>query len=345
MRCKEIINLDNLEYNIKKIQKLIPTDKIVAVVKADAYGHGYEKVVKLCFELGIKWFAVATYNEAIEVYNLMLNVNILILGPVEMECYKDLEKKGIHFAVTSFNELEYISKNTPTALYHLAYDTGMGRIGFDDSDIENAITNYNPIGIFTHLSVAENDDKFTKEQLKKFNNIASKYDIKYKHALNSYGSLMQNKDKYNLFRIGITFYGGDNTGDFKICKSLYARVSYVKKLKYDSFIGYGNTYRAKKDDIIATISIGYADGITRMISNKGKVYLNGKYYDIIGNICMDQMMIKADEDVLVGDFVEIYGEHNSILDLAKVCSTISYEILCNSSKRVVREYKGGRNDI
>ncbi len=340
MRCIEVINLDNIEYNMKKIQHLISTDKIVAVVKADAYGHGYEKIVRLYEKLGIKWFAVATYFEAIEVYNLGLNVNVLILGPVEMEYYSDLEKKRIRFAVTSFEELEYIKENTKNALYHIAYDTGMGRIGFDDKNIDIALSKYKPEGVFTHLSVAEKDQDFTRSQIEKFNKVVSKYDILYKHALNSYGSL--NNDKiYDLYRLGIILYGGDSTGEFKPCKSLYARVSYVKKLDHDTYIGYGNTYRAKVGDIVATVSIGYADGLTRKISNNGKVYLNGAYYDIIGNICMDQMMIKADENVKVGDFVEIYGDHIFATDLAKACDTISYDILCRFSKRVERKYIGG----
>lgn len=348
MRCKVIIDLNAIKQNIEKIKKMFPVEKIMAVVKANAYGHGYENVTKLCNSLGIKWFAVATYEEAIELWDMKLNINILILGPVETKNYKDLEKKGIHFTVTSYEELEYINSNCKNALYHLAYDTGMGRIGFNEFEIENVLKKYNPIGMFTHLSVAEKDEEYTINQIKKFNDIAFKYDIKYRHALNSYGSLNKKTTyNYDLYRIGIIMYGADNTGLFKQAMSLYARISYVKVLKNDSFIGYGNTYKAKKGDVIATVSIGYADGLSRIISNKGKVYCNGNYYPIIGNICMDQMMIKVDEKVKVGDFVEIFGPHLPITDVAKICDTISYDLLCRNTNRAVKIYEGGNlvNDI
>lgn len=338
MRCKLVVDMRKIRKNVEKILNVVPKEKFMAVVKANAYGHGYEKVVSMLFEMGIKWYAVATYTEAIKLSDMGLDINILILGPTEKEEYKELEKRKIHFTVTNFSELEYIEKNCKSCLYHIAFDTGMGRIGFDKVDIEKVLENYKPTGIFTHLSVAENDKEYTKKQIDLFNEISGKYDIPYKHALNSYGSLNIPNDMYDLCRIGIIIYGGDKTREFEQAMSLYARVSYIKELKYDSYIGYGNTYLAKKGDIIATVSIGYADGLTRRISNNGQVFFNGKYYDIIGNICMDQMMIKADRSIKVGDFVEIYGDNICITKVADDCDTISYEIMCRNTDRLEKEY-------
>ncbi len=346
MRCKQIIDFNNMKYNINKILEFVPIEKLMLVVKANAYGHGYDKVVRFCYKQGVKWFAVATYEEAIQVYKLNLPINILILGPTECENFKDLEEKKIHFCVTSFPELEYINKNCSKALYHIAFDTGMGRIGFNVEDVKKVLEKYKPIGLFTHLSVADVDPDFSHKQLNKFLSIAKKYKVKYVHALNSYGTIKYEKDPiYTLYRVGIMLYGGDDTGLFKPTMSFYARVSYIKKLEEDSFIGYGNTYVAKKGDIIATVSCGYADGLPREVSNNAKVYCKGKLYNIIGNICMDQFMIKVDENIKVGDFVEIYGEHISIQELAKQCETITYEIFCRNTSRSSKEYRGEKDEF
>ncbi|WP_156414507.1 alanine racemase [Caviibacter abscessus] len=340
-RSQVIINLKNVEYNIEKIFEFVPKQKLMAVIKADAYGHGAVKIYELCIKKGIKWFGVATYKEAMQLYRKNNNTNILILSPIEKKYYKSLSKYGIHFTVSSFEDIEYINKHNLKCNIHLAYDTGMGRIGFNDNDIRKAIKLSNPKGIFTHLSVSESDDDYTKKQIEKFNNIALSSNIEFKHALNSYGSFKFAKKytNYDLYRVGIMIYGGDDTGLFKQALSFYSRVNYVKKLDKDSFIGYGNTYKAKKNDYIATISVGYADGIRRDYSKDGKVYINGKYYKIIGNICMDQFMVLVDENVKIGDKVEIIGEHITLNEIAKAISSISYEILCSIGKRVYKKYK------
>ncbi|WP_288186789.1 alanine racemase [uncultured Sneathia sp.] len=205
MRCKQIIDFNNMKYNINKILEFVPIEKLMLVVKANAYGHGYDKVVRFCYKQGVKWFAVATYEEAIQVYKLNLPINILILGPTECENFKDLEEKKIHFCVTSFFELEYINKNCPKALYHIAFDTGMGRIGFNAEDVKKVLEKYKPIGLFTHLSVADVDPDFSHKQLNKFLSIAKKYKVKYVHALNSYGTIKYEKDPiYTIRKLLVT---------------------------------------------------------------------------------------------------------------------------------------------
>lgn len=341
-RSQIVIDLQNIEYNIKKICEFVPKEKFMAIIKADAYGHGATKIYEICIKNEIKWFGVATYKEAVQLYKKNKNTNILILAPVEKKYFKLLSEYGIHFTVSSFDDIEYINTNNLKCNIHLAYDTGMGRIGFNGSEIKKAIELSKPKGIFTHLSVSESDDDYTKKQIEKFNNIALSSNIEIKHALNSYGSIKyaHKYSQYDLYRIGIMLYGGDETGMFKQALSFYSRVSYVKKLEKDSFIGYGNTYKAKTGDYIATVSVGYADGIRRNYSKYGKVYINGNYYKIIGNICMDQFMVSVDKNVKIGDKVEIIGEHITLNEIAKNISSISYEVLCSVGKRVYRKYKG-----
>lgn len=338
MRVKALINLDNLKYNLDLIKSKIPNDKIMAVVKANAYGHGDEEIFKYCIKEGINFFGVATSQEARKLISINKNVNILILSPVEQNEILELSNLGIHLTISSFEDIDYILNNSISGNFHLAFDTGMGRIGFNENNIEKAIKLLKPIGVFSHLSVADIDEDYTNKQKNIFE-LIMKYDIKYKHLLNSFGTeYFDFSEKYDLYRIGILMYGAELNYKYKPLLTFLARVSYVKKLEKDSYIGYGNTYFAKKDTYIATISAGYADGIMRSLSNKGEVYLNGKNYPIIGNVCMDQFMILADEKISVGDYVEIFGENINVNEVAIRANTISYEILCYISSRVPRIY-------
>lgn len=346
MRAKLVINLDRISRNIDKFLVNIHKDKFMAVLKANAYGHGLEKIAKFCIAKGIKWYGVATYKEAIKIYSISKNANILILGPIEKKYYKTLSDKNIHFTITDFKEIEYLIKNNIDAKIHIAYDTGMGRIGFDKNNIEKAIKMYKITGIFTHLSSADiENDNISKEQLRLFDEIAFKYNIEYKHALNSYGSYKYFSDKYDIYRVGIMMYGGEDIKVFERAMSFYARVSYIKTLDEDTYIGYSRTYKAKKGDTVATISLGYGDGLNRLVSNKFHVYCKGKKYSIIGKVCMDQFMILADGNIKVGDYVEIFGDNIDITEYAKNCNTISYESMCNITDRVKKIYIGGKNDI
>lgn len=340
MRARAVINLDNLIYNLEVISDKIPKEKIMAVIKANAYGHGYEEIFKECFKFGIRFFGVATIEEAQVIRKINKEAKILILSAVEPNMYYELSKNNIDITITSFEEIEYITNNNIEGNYHIAYDTGMGRLGFNEFEIEEAIRKLKPVGIFSHLTSADNDEYYTRYQYEKFINISKKYDIKYKHLLNSFGSEKYYDffESFDLYRLGILMYGGELTNIYKPVMSFEARISYIKTLVEDSYIGYSNTYKAKKGDIIATVSAGYADGIFRSLSNKSKVYLRGKYYNIIGNICMDQFMILADNDVKLGDFVEIFGENIKVEEQANLANTISYELLCAVSPRVNRVY-------
>ncbi len=358
MRCWAEINIKNLYHNIDEIEKVAPKEKMITVIKADAYGHGMLKICESLIQKGIRHFAVATAEEALKVKEFDSDVSVLILGPIEYEYMDKISEKNIYFMVTDFEEIKYLEKSQiPTDVF-LAVDTGMGRVGFQKHEIDELTEKLknckfvNPVGIFSHFSSSDTDAKYTEFQENNFQEISKKIisklpSIKYKHLLNSFGSLKLKNDKYDFVRVGIIIYGGVTDEEttpykFKPVMSLFAKISYIKKLKEDSFISYGNTYLGKAGQTYATVSIGYADGVRRDLSNKGCVYYKGHRCKIVGRVCMDQLMVHIPEElaneVKKGDVVEFFGENIGVSEVAELCNTISYEILCGISQRVPRIY-------
>ena len=358
MRCWAEINIKNLYENIKEIEKIASKEHIMAVIKADAYGHGMNKICEMLIKKGIRNFAVATAEEALKIREMNDNVNILILGPIENQYAKSVSEKNIYFMVTDFQEIDYLEKSGFDTDVFIKLDTGMGRVGFQPNDTDkltDVLKNckyVKPIGVFSHFSSSDSDEDYTNLQIEKFEKITEKLvkvlpSVKYRHLLNSFGSLKFQKSKYDFIRVGIILYGGVTLEEtkpyrFKPVMSLYAKISYIKTLYEDSYISYGNTYLAKKGDTLATVSIGYADGVRRDLSNRGYVYYKGHKCSIIGRICMDQLIILLPKEIAKeaekGDIVEFFGENISVVEVADVCNTISYEILCGISQRVPRIY-------
>ena len=358
MRCWAEININNLYENIEEVEKIVPRDRIIAVLKADAYGHGMEKICEKLLNAGIRNFAVATVEEALKLKEIDNKVSVIILGPVQNEDMNLILENDIYFTLTDMDEIRYLEKSSQKSNVFIKIDTGMGRVGFQSSEIDELTSlikqcrYVNVTGIFSHLSSSDSDQEYTEFQEEKFRKISERIlsevpSIKYRHLLNSFGTLRFQKSIYDFVRIGIIAYGGADFEEtapyrFKPVMSLYARISYIKTLCEDSFISYGNTYKAKKGDIIGTVSIGYADGVRRELSNKGYVYYKGHRCSIIGRVCMDQLLILIPEslgkDVRKGDTVEIFGENISVTEIAELCNTISYEILCGISQRVPRVY-------
>lgn len=358
MRCWAEINIKNLYKNINEIEKITSKEKIMAVVKADAYGHGMESICRALIKKGIKNFAVATVEEALKINNLNRDVNILILGPIGFHGMEKVLDKNIHFTVTDFEEIKYLEENKDNAKVFIKVDTGMGRVGFQEEEIEKLIevlkqSKYvEAIGVFSHFSSSDSDEEYTKYQEENFKNISEKLEkeiktIKYKHLLNSFGSLKYHNSLYDFIRVGIIIYGGVTEEETKPYKfepvmSLYAKISYIKKITKEKFISYGNTYKAKEGEVLATVSIGYADGVRRDLSNVGFVYYKGYRCKIVGRVCMDQLIIllpkELENEAKKGDKVEFFGENISVVEVANLCGTISYEILCGISQRVPRIY-------
>ena len=233
---------------------------------------------------------------------------------------------------------------------HIKIDTGMNRIGFKTKEeFEDILRNcpkhvFQIDGVFTHFATAddENQNDAYESQLKLFYDILGEHQFHYIHCQNSAAMMYHDEYQSQLARIGIAMYGVDPTGEenpkLKQVMSLYTKVAMIKKVKKGERIGYGLTYTALQDEYIATLPIGYADGLIR--ANQGReVYINGAYYPIVGRVCMDQVMIKVDESVKVHDKVEIFGEHITLARMAKDLHTIPYEITCLVSERVERVYQ------
>lgn len=359
MRCWAEINIQNLKYNLNEIEKIVSKEKIIAVLKADAYGHGMLKICKALVKMGLENFAVATVEEALKIKKINENLNVLILGPIENETMNIAIENDILFTITDIEEIEYLEKNGKKVNVFLKIDTGMGRVGIQEGIIKTVIEKIkessfvNVLGVFSHLSSSDTDDEYTNFQEENFERLSQKIikeipTIKYRHLLNSFGSLKFHNSLYDFIRVGIILYGGVTKEEtipynFKPLMSLFAKISYIKTLYEDSYINYGNTYKAKKGDTLATISIGYADGVRRDLSNKGYVYYKGHKCKIVGRVCMDQLVILLPKmlvnDAKKGDVVEIFGENINVVEVAEICNTISYEILCGISQRVPRIYK------
>ena len=347
-----IVDLDHLKYNVELAHSEFKRP-LMAVIKADAYGHGYKEVASFLKDIDyIEMFAVATLQEAIELRELGINKGILILGaiPTSKEDIDLAIKYDISLTMVSvayLKLLDHLIDKGQTLKVHIKLDTGMHRIGLMSKDELSTLLElvdpdkFNVEGIFTHFATADGDDVAFEKQRSLFYEMIGNCKFKYIHCCNSAAMTYHHDEKSNMGRLGITMYGcspnGEEETKFKQVMSLYTKVAMIKKIPAGDRVGYGLTYTAKEDEYIATLPIGYADGFIR--KNQGrKVYINGKYYEIVGRVCMDQMMVRVDENVKIGDQVEIFGEHISLESMAKDLDTISYEVLCLISKRVPRVY-------
>lgn len=346
------IDLNKLKYNVQKVYQKAKKP-LMAIIKADAYGHGYQEVAAcLSKEESICMYAVATLKEAIDLRKSGIQGDILILGAIPRE-KEDIDLAIAYDISLTLFSLEYMDlltsliEDQPLKV-HIKLDTGMNRIGIKtkqelDLLLDHIDTNKFIIdGIFTHFATADGNEEFYKQQLNKFYQLVGDKQFKYNHCSNSAGLIYHHEEKSNLGRIGIVMYGldpaGNETSEYQQVMSMYTKVAMVKKIHKGEYLGYGITYQADKDEYIATVPVGYADGIIR--KNQGrKVYINGNYYEIVGRVCMDQMMIRVDENVHVDDQVEIFGDHISLSSMAKDLDTIPYEIICLITKRVDRVYK------
>lgn len=348
-----IIRLDRLVENVETLYKKV-NKPMMAIIKANAYGHGYKEVAQaLKDDPHIAMFGVATLKEAIDLRKSGIDKDILVLGAIHVEDEHLAVEYDISLTMFSFEYMDEIRQqhhgDKPLKI-HIKIDTGMNRLGFKVfEDYEHLMKNIDPQtidveGIFTHFATADDesqDDEYQK-QVDMFHEFIKNQKFKYIHCQNSAAMLYHPEKESNLARIGIAMYGVDPTGEeneeLKQVMSLYSKVAMVKIVPKGEKIGYGMTYQTKEDEYVATIPIGYADGLIR--ANQGRcVYINEKYYPIVGRVCMDQIMVRVDESVKVHDEVEIFGDHISLSSMAKDLNTIPYEITCLLSERVARVYK------
>lgn len=365
------VSLPKLRKNLDIIKGLNSGGtEVMAVVKADAYGHGITRTVSFLSEqCGVGYFAVSTLEEAITVRGTAPKAEILILGYTPPENAKDLAEYNIIQGIVSTEYALELAKNiTAPVRCHIKIDTGMGRIGIKHDTPEECADEIEAImkikglqaeGLYTHFSVADSDAPdniaYTDKQEKL---IVDTYDelvkrgitLRHIHFMNSAAACYRNNPRSTLSRAGIILYGLhpdvslDIPEGLEPVMELKAVIAHVKTVKTGDCIGYGRTFKADREMKIATVTIGYADGYSRLLSSKGEILVQGKRCRITGRICMDQLMIDVSDvpDVKPGDIVTLIGKDGSECitadDVANVYGTIGYEVITVLSKRVTRIY-------
>ena len=348
------VNLSNFKHNINEIKKLHKDKEIIPVIKANAYGTHINKRLDIINEFNI--VAVAIVEEALYLRELGYKKDILVLNQPYIEEIEDIISNNITVGLSSIDFLKELIKQDKQVKIHVEVETGMNRTGFQSLDeLLKTLHNSNNIiveGLYTHFSSADTDDEYTKKQISKFKeyyNILIKEfpNLKYIHTSASNGLVNYNIDITNAIRPGIIMYGYPsydeilNKIDLKPTTKLITKISYLKEIPANESVSYNQAYKTNKITKIATIGIGYADGLRRSLSNKGNVIINNTLCPIIGNVCMDSILVDVThlQNVSIGDKVYIYdNELVTLEDIAKISNTINYEILSNISERVPRVY-------
>lgn len=357
-RSELVINLPRIVKNYTIFNDSLKSgQKLMAVIKANAYGHGDKEVAKALEKVGCADFCVATIEEAITLRKNKIKGTILVLGFTPASQAKKLIDFDIHQTVVSKEHLHELLNTGLKIKVHFKIDTGMHRIGFaPDINTENLIRQatekLSVKGIFTHLCVADDPacNEFTRGQIEKFNAFAKRVEdlkLPYIHCCNSAGIMYHNDGFSTRLRLGISLYGLKPDYNSSLPKGVLpalewkAQITMVKTIKKGESLGYGLTYTADKERKIATVSTGYADGYPRRLSNLGTVYVNGKKAKVVGRVCMDQMMIDVtDIDVKMGDYALLLCDQYTADDMANDIGTIGYEIVTQITQRVTRTFKG-----
>lgn len=364
------IDLDAIAYNMEQMkQNIRPETKVMAVIKADGYGHGAVQIAEMMERWNYIWgFAVATLDEAVVLRTEGIQKPILVLGCVFPDQYMEMLKHEIRMNIYTEEMAESISRMAAregkTAYMHIKLDTGMSRLGFgiNEQSAEtikriSKMPNVNMEGIFTHFTKADEKDKsFTKKQIQEFVWMTERLKEKnvrftYEHCSNSAGIIDVPEANFDIVRAGISTYGlypseeVDKTNvKLKPALALKSHVAFVKEIERGTPVSYGGTFVAKEKMKIATIPVGYADGYPRSLSNKGYVLIRGKKAPILGRVCMDQFMVDVTqiEGVSFGDKVTMIGKDgNEILPvevLSELSGRFNYEFVCGLGKRIPRVY-------
>jgi len=358
------IDLKALTHNYKLVKKIVGKDvKTMVTVKADAYGHGILAVSKTLCRLGVDFLGVASIDEGITLRRSGIKQPILVLGVILPGQTKPVLHYDLIQTVCDMKIARELDKrallSNKKAKVHIKVDTGMGRIGVSYYEALKLIKNISKLknieisGVFTHFPMADMDPIFSKNQIKLFSTLLdkireSKINIKYSHISNSMGLLGYRGSHFNLVRPGLMVYGIPPKKSLdirlKAVMSLKSRIVCLRDVPKGSGISYGHTFVASRRSRIAVLPIGYGDGYPRILSNRAHVLVRGRFANIVGNICMDQMMVDVtsipnvrlkDEVILIGkkDKKSITADH-----LGRLSDSISYEIVCGIGSRVPRIY-------
>jgi len=345
------INLLNLYFNYKSVEKRLNGKKIIPVVKANAYGHGVIDVVNYLVNNDIDHFAVSTLEEAIELRRVFNDIDILVMGVIQKEYFSIASKENITLTISNFDQINGLENYEFPLKIHLKIDTGMNRLGFKSNDsiikaFETLKNNENIVleGLYSHLATADNNKKYYDKQLMRFQEVFTFLDYPFEmvHISNSSSAIKYESsiDFTTHVRLGISLYGLTLDEETTFLRNTYKLITHIvefKHLKPGEKVGYGATYTATEKEIIGVLPIGYADGFIRQ-NQGGFVEINENRYQIVGRICMDQMFIKVDEKITKKDEVIIFGGIISIDEVANRLNTINYEIICQVTYRVPKIY-------
>ena len=370
------IDMDALRHNLRSAREFIGNDvKILAVVKANAYGHGAIECARVLESGGVDWFGVALIEEAVELRGAGISKPILCLGG----CSTGDERNLLEFNITPviFNleqagALQIAASDAGQIMrVHIKIDTGMGRLGIRwnklDAFIKELATfsNLKVEGLMSHYAAADNinENDFTRLQLDRFFESLSKFEAaglrpEIIDIANSPGAVGHPDSRFGMIRLGGVLYGlGDDTLSDKLPKpelipvmSLYSSIADIKEVREGETVGYGRTFTCNRDTRIALLPIGYNDGYRRLLSNKANVIINGRLAPVIGRISMDWTIVDVTEvpDAKIGSTVIMIGRENglevSAADLGTFADTISYEITCGIGSRIPRKYVDKKAD-
>jgi alanine racemase len=359
------ISHPNLRHNIKLIRKAVGSRKIMAVVKANAYGHDDIEISRTAIEAGCEYLGVAFVEEGIKLRQYGFLHPLLVFGAHHSENLKMAIECDLDITITSEEQINYLQslisdrKQVPV---HIKVDTGMNRVGFSFEEFKK---NFNILlesrkfkinGIYSHLSSADDPDpEYTNLQIARFKEIKSYAESKSAdeiifHLANSAAIMTSPESYFGMVRPGIMLYGQPPSPDFQLkwdlkeVLSLRSKLVLIKSLKKNEPVSYGRRFYTKDDTYIGVIPAGYADGLNRNLTNKAEVIIRGEKYPLVGTICMDMVMVDLGKEVKceIGDDVIFYGEKDqqkiSIAEISKKINTIPYEITCNVSSRVPRKH-------
>lgn len=365
------IHLDHIRFNLEGIRKAIgPDRKLLIAVKANGYGHGAVEVSRMAEGAGVDWLGVATIPEGLQLREAGIALPILKFSPSFPEEMTAAVQGGLTLALCSRREAEALQAAALAcqlqATAHLKIDTGMGRVGvsLDEAPelarfIDTQCPNLRLQGAFTHLPVSdEADPTFTRDQIARFKATVAAIEatlgrrLELVHCSNSGAVLGHEEAWLSMVRPGIMIYGfypdagTPRSIPLQPGMSVLTRISFLKRVKAGTSIGYGRTWVAPEDTWIATIPAGYADGFNRLFSNKGRVLVNGRSCPIVGRVCMDQSMVNLGPEPFaeVGDEVVLIGRSGdqeiTVDEWAAALGTITYEVTCQINGRVSRVYEG-----
>jgi len=361
------INLSDLIRNFRQVRSCIPTGcKILAVVKANAYGHGIKEVSKELEYAGVDMLGVAHVEEGIILRESGIKSKILVMGGITDDYSVDIVRWGLTPVVYTLSFANALSEaaisNSNTLPVHIKVDTGMRRIGVlpeMTGELVGDIVRLKGLrieGIMTHFAEADLQNReFVREQLDSFNSVCKTIremgiDIPIRHTANSAAVLDMAESHLDMVRPGIMLYGYSPSSflspmaDLRPVMTLKSKIVHIKKVPSKTGISYGRTFTTTRETVMATIPIGYADGYSRSLSNLGQVIIKGRLAPVIGRVCMDMTMIDVTDipGIKQGEEVIIIGGENEVRitadDIAAWTGTISYEVLCGIGERVDRVY-------